>query len=171
MGSSMLRLCWFVIVHEALTADYRKNLLTFQIVSSCSFTAATKWNTTAMKMPLLFEAGLFIWFWVEKGFVARVKLKMQAFTAGYKKFKVFDLTYSLSRSAIFTLLTLFYSSVHLLDRVETPQYFWLLSWIFCYCCPCFIEVLFMFLLSVIILKALWSFFFFSFADCVRIKRE
>ena len=48
---------------QALTADYRKNHLTFQTFNySCFPTATTKWNTAAIKIPLLFETGLFIWF-------------------------------------------------------------------------------------------------------------
>ena len=39
------------------TADYRENLLTFQIFNySCSSTAATKWNTAAIKILLGFWA-------------------------------------------------------------------------------------------------------------------
>ena len=55
-----LRLCHFM---QAITEDYRKNLLSFQIFNySCSSTAATKWNTAAIKLLPLFEDGLFIWF-------------------------------------------------------------------------------------------------------------
>ena len=64
-GSSMLRFCWFVIVHVSSYAGLQKKIFwSFKLrtISSCSSTVATKWNTPAMKMPLLFEAGLLIWF-------------------------------------------------------------------------------------------------------------
>ena len=58
-------------------------------ISSCSSTVATKWNTAAMKMSLLFESKLvlLIWFWGGGKLCheSQRKLKMQAFTAGYRK--------------------------------------------------------------------------------------
>ena len=45
-----------------ITADYGKNILTFEIFNySRSSTAATKWNTAAIKILAIFEDGLFIW--------------------------------------------------------------------------------------------------------------
>ena len=84
----------FLLVFDNLmqgtTAYYWKIPLTFQIIScSCSSTAATKWNTVAIKILLLFETGLFIWFfgwgrsrhWIQRKWM----LNMQAFTAEYRK--------------------------------------------------------------------------------------
>ena len=60
----------------------------------------------------------------------------------------------------FHIFSHFYSSVYLLNGVQTANYFRLLSWIFCCCCTCFIEVLFVFWLSVIILQGVVQLFFF-----------
>ena len=77
-------------VMQALTADYRKNHLTFQIFNySCFSTATTKWNTAAIKIPLLFETGLFILFfgWGKRrhGIQRKWLLNRQGLTAEYRK--------------------------------------------------------------------------------------
>ena len=47
---------------QVVKADYRGNLSTFQILNySCSCNATSTWNTVAVKILLLLEAGLFIW--------------------------------------------------------------------------------------------------------------
>ena len=75
---------------QALTADYRRNLLKLQMFNySCSFTTPTKWNTAAIKILLLFEAGLLISFWgcgkLRHEIQRKWKLNMEAFTAEYGK--------------------------------------------------------------------------------------
>ena len=70
-----LRLWQFM---QAITADYKKNLLTFEIFNySRSSTAATKWNTAAIKILPLFEDGLFIWFWGEDSTQNSTKVKVE----------------------------------------------------------------------------------------------
>ena len=88
-SSTAAFLLGFDSLTQALMADFRKNPLTFQIFNySCSSTAATKWNTAAIKILLLFEAGLFIWFfgWGKRHHVIQRKwmLNMQTFTAVYR---------------------------------------------------------------------------------------
>ena len=54
---SISALCLWWSKSGKRTADYRENLLTFQIFNySCSSTAATKWNTAAIKILLGFWA-------------------------------------------------------------------------------------------------------------------
>ena len=75
---------------QVLTAENRKNHLTFQIFNySCSSTAVTKWNIAAIKILQLFKAGLFIWFfgWGKRRHRIQGKwmLNRQGLTAEYRE--------------------------------------------------------------------------------------
>ena len=51
---------------QALTADYRKNLVTFQSFSLCVLPLPPQNETAAIKILLLFETGLCIVFGLRK---------------------------------------------------------------------------------------------------------
>ena len=85
--SQRVLLRWCICYSQAFRRTILKNLLiNISIFNySCSSTAATKWNTVAIKVILLFEAGLFITLDLMRKGQRKWNLNRKAFTAGYEK--------------------------------------------------------------------------------------